>query len=419
MRRRQPAADLREESPTRFSISEVASRRIVLVLLVVAVSLCAIGVIGAVKAWDVPNEQVWGFRGFGFLAALVFALSGALLAYKRPQNPIGWLFTIAAVAFAGLSVADVYAGIPLIQGRDEGLIYPLAWFASWSWVTFMASIAFAVLLFPTGHLPSPRWRIPMRLMIVAFTLAAVSFAIGPGVLNNYPEHVTNRYALPPGPLADLLLTVGMIGLVVATAAAAAGVVIRFRSSQGLQRQQMKLFALAAAVMGLSFLLMPLAQFWLEALGDTLEVVSSLAMMSMPVAMTIAILRYRLYDIDVIINRALVYAALTALLAGAYLVLILLAQFLTRPIAADSDIAVAGSTLAVAALFRPLRARVQSFIDKRFYRRRYDAALTLDSFTTKLRDQVSLRAIQDDVVQVVSETVQPSSVSLVMLSEGGP
>lgn len=386
-------------------------RAAALALLLATTAICLASIPGLVDTWDVRNEGAWGFRGFGLPAAMIFALAGALLAFKRPENPVGWLFGAIGAAFALMTAGETYAVIPLIEGNDAGIRYQLAWLTSWGWVIFLGLIAFSILLFPSGHLPSRRWIPWARAMVVGFVLGALSFAVGPASLNNMPPRITNRYALPPGPAAETFVNIGMLLFMTALGAAAVGAIQRYRSSQGLQKQQMKLFAFAASAIAITMVMVVMTVMFAPRLGDAAEILSSIAMMSIPVAMTIAILRYRLYDIDVVMNRALVYGTLTGLLALAYLAIVVLLQTTLTPITQDSDVAVAGSTLAVAALFRPLRARVQSFIDQRFYRRRYDAVATVSAFSAQLRDEVDLDTLSSELVAVVASTMQPAHTSL--------
>jgi hypothetical protein len=194
--------------------------------------------------------------------------------------------------------------------------------------------------------------------------------------------------------------VGWLLLILSLIASATSLVLRFRRSHGIERQQIKWVAAASVVLVVSFLM------W-----EVWEGMAPLGILTMVVAAGIAILRYRLYDIDVVINRTLVYGALTATLALAYLGGVLLLQLALRPLTESSNLAIAGSTLGVAALFRPARARIQEVVDRRFYRRKYDAQRTLEAFSTRLRDQLDLGALHSELSAVVSETLQPAHVSL--------
>lgn len=386
-------------------------RTAAIALLVGTTAVCIATVPGIIDVWDVENEGEWGFRGFGLVASMIFALAGALLSFKRPENPVGWLFGAVAAAFAVITAGETYAVAPLIQGNDAGIRYQVAWFTSWGWIIFLGFVAFSILLFPSGHLPGPRWAGRARWISAGFAFGCISFAFAPGPLNNMPPRITNRYAVPAGGITEILVNAGMLAFIAALVTAAVGVVQRYRSAQGLQKQQMKLFAFAAASMALSMVLVVIVLLFFPSFGDAVELLASVAMMSIPVAMTVAILRYRLYEIDLIINRALVYAVLSGILVLVYLAGVVLLQHVLAPITADSDAAIAASTLAVAALFRPLRARVQSFIDRRFYRSKYDAADTLAEFAGRLRDQVDLDALSSELVAAAGATFQPAHVSL--------
>ncbi|MDP9069073.1 MAG: hypothetical protein M3N53_12115 [Actinomycetota bacterium] len=385
--------------------------RLALLSLVATTAICVALIPGVLESADVENEGAWAFTGFGPAAAMVFALAGALLGSKRPENPVGWLFCAVGLAFAVVTAGDVYAVVPLIQGSDNDLVYVAAWFSSWSWVIFLGLLSFAILLFPSGDLPGPRWRLRARLMWAGFAAGCLAFALAPGPLNNLPSHIQNRYALPDTAATDVFVSLGTVAFVGALLTAVAGTVQRYRRSRGLQRQQMKLFAFAAATMGVSLVLAAVSGPLPTAVGNFLEIFSSLAMVSIPVAMTVAILRYRLYDIDVIVNRTLVYGVLSAILAVGYLGTVVILQTVLEPLTRESDLAVAGSTLLVAALFRPLRAKVQGFIDQRFYRRRYDAAETVRTFASRLRERVDLEALTAELVGVVGATMQPAHASV--------
>jgi len=342
-----------------------------------------------------------------FISALALAFSGigALIARKHPRNAIGWTFLGVAVAVGLASLAGSYAR-RWVEGRQgsPALGEFAAWYGNISWVPFiLVPCTFVPLLFPDGRLLSPRWRWVAWSAAagIAGTFAAVGLT--PGPIDDFPQ-LMNPYAVQ-SPLLDPGTAIAALLLLIGIGGSCASLIVRFRRAHGERRQQIKWLALAAVVAGVTI---PVAaagyDLWGEAMANGARM---LAVLCLPLAAGVAILRYRLYDIDVVINRTLVYGALTATLGGAYLALVLLIGLAVG----QSDLAVATSTLAVAALFRPARARIQALVDRRFYRHRYDAARTLDGFVARLRDEVALDAVSADLRAVVVETVQPAQVSL--------
>ena len=293
------------------------------------------------------------------------------------------------------------------------------WLDDWIADVWIGLVAVAIpLLFPDGRLPSPRWRLLAWLAAGGFTLAVAGRALGDRVLETEaPGTVPNPYALP-GVAGDAAAALASAGLVLYGGASIIGIaalVARTRRSHGVERQQLKWFAYVGVL-----LLASLVVSAISLIGHDLYVVGvigwtsflALVTFGMPLAIGVAILRHRLYDIDVVINRTLVYGALTATLGATYLALVLLIGLTLG----TSNLAIAVSTLAVAALFRPARARIQAAVDHRFYRRRYDAARTLEAFGGRLRDEIDLDALQRELRGVVAETVQPAHVSLWLRSE---
>jgi hypothetical protein len=338
------------------------------------------------------------------LFVLAFATVGALVASRRPENPIGWILLGAGAAYVTGGVTVSAAG----SGGD-GWWYVLAeWVGSWVWMAGIGPVAtFALLLFPDGRLPSRRWRPVAWLAGAGLATVIAGLALAPGRFEDSSiENPLGLDALPwlPGPLAVL----GAVALIGALVGAIASLRARYRAAGRSQRQQLKWLILAAALVATGVAIsLPVEIAFGPSVANLTNAISTLTLAAVPVAMGIAILRHRLYDIDVVINRTLVYGALTATLAAAYLGLVL-------PIGlalGESGLATAVSTLAVAALFRPARARIQAVVDRRFYRRRYDAARTLEAFGGRLRDELDLEALGADLRGVVRETVQPAHVSL--------
>ena len=345
-------------------------------------------------------------------AAAIVAASGVLgvlVTSRHPRNPIGWLFCGVAVTGSLMSLSRGVAELWLDgKGVPDWIGETAAWYGDVSWIlVILPAATFLLLLFPDGRLPSPRWRAVAWCAGAGIGLLFVADSFDAGRLGDYPE-LSNPYGVD-SPVLDALAAIAALGLTVAIVGSPLSLVLRFRRAGRVQREQIKWLALAGAVAAVTFVI-ALAGYdlWGSEVADGAIMVSVLMI---PVAAGVAILRHRLYDIDVVINRTLVYGALTATLAAAYLGSVLLLQLALSPLTEESDLAIAGSTLAVAALFRPARTRIQNAVDRRFYRRRYDAARTLEAFGVRLRDQVDLEALGGELRGVVADTMQPAHVSL--------
>jgi hypothetical protein len=351
-----------------------------------------------------------------------FSVVGALIASHRPENPIGWLFCAAAL-FYGIEIAgEEYAIYALFTNPDSlPLGAELAWLTEWIWAPgFGIILVFLPLLFPDGHPPSRRWRGVAWLGGLSIGLICVLTSIvlwperGPALLQQLGgfggEVEEWRSAV-----SDWVLRLGGPMLLVAGLGAVISLFVRFRRARGDERQQIKWFASAAALT-LAWIIVAEQQS-----GEIVALSGLLVIASIPVATGIAILRYRLYDIDRIINRTLVYGPLTAALAAVYLGSVATAQTVFRALTGQEEqpqLAVVVSTLAIAALFHPLRRGIQTFMDRRFYRRKYDAAKTLEAFSAKLRDEPDLDRIAGELADVVRKTMQPSHCSLWLRPEKG-
>jgi hypothetical protein len=335
------------------------------------------------------------------LVVLGFAFVGALIAARHPGNAVGWIFGAGAVAFSLSGLAEAYA-IYTLFADPGGLLgggETSAWLSVWVWVLGgVPLITLFPLLFPNGRLLSSRWRPVIWAALAALVSLSVGIAFAPGTFDDLPG-VENPYGVGgvAGDLFSAMQQLGWVLLILSLIASATSLVLRFRRSRGVERLQIKWVAAAGVVLVACFLL------W-----EVWEGLAPLGIFAMVLAAGIAILRHRLYDIDVVINRTLVYGALTATLAATYVGLVLLLQLLLSP---GSDLAIAGSTLAVAALFRPARVRFQAVVDRRFYRRKYDAQRTLEGFAGHLRDEVELDSLSAALRTVVAETMEPAHVSL--------
>jgi len=350
----------------------------------------------------------------GGVSILAFATTGALVASRRPGNPIGWLLCLSAFAFAVLGVCGEISEYAVRERRsDLPVAQVVAWVGGWVWLLGVGPAAtFLLLLFPDGRLPSPRWRPVAWLAGGSLVVTLVAIALAPGRIENTP--VTNPVGVRGGEAVfGALVVFGFVLLFVSILVSCVSLVVRFRSAGREQRQQLKWIAYSLPLV----VVFVAASFWVEwtQSGDTaIEVSNTLAAVGLtvvPLAIGVAMLRSRLYDIDVVIKRTLVYGSLTSMLVATYLGTVLVFRLVLSPLTGESDLAVAGSTLAVAALFRPLRARIQSEVDRRFYRARYDASRTLEGFAGRLRDELDLEALGDDLRRAVRDTMQPAHVSL--------
>jgi hypothetical protein len=340
---------------------------------------------------------------------LVFAGAGLVIATRRPGHTIGWMFLGVGV-FAGLAkLSKVYAEYWIDTGAGpERVGQTAAAYAVIAWIPFiLVPATFLLLLFPDGHLLSRRWRPVAWCAAVGIAGVAVTEWLAPGPLEDYPT-IENPYGVEIE-LLDAVNSLTFLMLLGAILGSGTSLVLRFRRARGEQRQQMKWIVLAAAQAAVTIpAMLALHGVLADGVPDAVIILSVLAL---PVATVVAIVRYRLYDIDVVINRALVYGSLTTTLAGFYVGSVLLLQLALESLTQGSGLAVAASTLAVAALFRPVRIRIQSIVDRRFFRSRYDATQTIAAFGTTLRDEVDLSALTADLQAVVAETMRPAHVSL--------
>ncbi len=363
-----------------------------------------------------------------FVAIIVtFPVVGLAILARQPGNRVGWMLHGVGLAWAVSWLLDAYARLGLViePGSVPGPgVAAAVNEGSWTWGVIVMGF-YLVLLFPDGRLPSPRWRWFAWATGIAALVVQVVITLSPGELLEAPvEGMQNPIGLESfaGAL-DVLLVLSVPFFPVGLVAAAASLVLRFRRSRGIERAQVKWLAAAGAVVAAAYVATVVSTLGTELLaGDRgtyvpplavrlLEDTSVLTFGLLPWAIGAAILRYRLYDIDLVINRTLVYGSLTVALGSAYLASVLVLRVALDPLTSGSDLAVATSTLAAAALFRPLRARIQAAVDRRFYRARYDAARTLETFAVHLRDELDLESLQRDLRGIVHDTVQPTQVSL--------
>jgi hypothetical protein len=361
-----------------------------------------------------PNEQ----NGLTFLlllgAWLVTSSSvGVVIVWRRPGNPIGWILCAMGFLFASSLFSGLYAFRALISrpgSLPAGEV--AAWFSAWMPNPAYLLFLYLFLLFPDGRPLSHRWR---PLLWIVGIVVATSILVGafyPGPISGL-EPVRNPLGIEEA--REILVFASELLFYLFTAlllASAVSVYLRFRRGSGTERQQIKLLAYAAALLGVTALVGVVGDLLLGRPGWWFLLVIVAAFLGIPLSIGAAMLHYRLYEIDTLINRTLVYGALTMLLALVYFGGVTATQAIFRALTgSDSQLAVVVSTLAIAALFQPLRRRIQAFIDRRFYRRKYDARKTLEAFSAKLRDETDLEALDDDLIGVVRETMQPAHVSL--------
>ncbi len=370
----------------------------------------ALALVAVPATTETPIEIALAFAAF----AAAFVVVGALVVARQPGNTVGRLMLGIGVSLSVPVLAGQYAGHVLF-GSGDGLPAPLtmAWVTSWLYILAMGGIIQLLLVFPDGRYGRRRRWVALFAGTATVLLTAAQMVL-PGEMDGFPG-VANPWGIESAG-AELRAVVGVTSAAygLSFVLAVGLLLLRLRRARGTERQQLKWFAAAA-----TFFLLALLANELTGLGDgtwlgLLLVV--LGLLFLPSAIGLAVLRYRLYDVDLVINRALVYGSVTALLVGVYLGTVLVLRAVLDPLVGESQLAVAGSTLAVAALVRPVRARVQSVVDHRFYRRRYDARVTLAEFSGRLRDELDLETLGVDLRRVVQDTMAPAHVSLWLRSE---
>jgi FtsH-binding integral membrane protein len=335
-------------------------------------------------------------------------LLGGLLASRRPSNPYGWLWVAYGLGWAVVGFTNAYVTYVTASGTEVlGWAGLIAWVNGFAFVSLLGLTALILLLFPDGRPPSRRWRWLVWAIGVLVVVATIASALLPA---GEDDPIQNSLAAEGSikAVADAVANVGVTALFLAILVAAGSLLWRFRRARGLERQQLKWLAYGGAFLA-AYVALDLVSLTPAGLVDAL--IEALTFGALYVGVGMAVLRYRLYDIDRLINRTLVYGLLTALLglvyAGAVLVLGQLFGVGRDP----PSWAVAGATLAVAALFQPARRRIQAIVDRRFNRRRYDAARTVERFSARLRDEVDLNTLSAELLTVVNQTMQPTQSSL--------
>jgi hypothetical protein len=357
-----------------------------------------------------------------FVTFLAFPLVGALIASRHPKNPVGWICLAIGLFWMLIFLGDSIPGSGPYPVTIDALTQAI-------WIPPVGLLGiYLILLFPDGKLPSRRWRPLAWLSGVVMVLASLGITFSPGPLEGHPG-VRNPFGLEGAP--SWVVTAGIVILLMlplCMLASALSLVLRYRRSKGEEREQIKWIAFAASVVVIVYLIAMVGSLFFP-LGwgsagtplwlGLLQQAALASFTAVPIAVGFAVLKYRLYDIDIVINRTLVYGTLTITLVALYFGgIVVLQRVFVLLTGQQSTLAVVASTLAIAALFVPLRRRVQGFVDRRFYRRKYDARKTLEAFSAKLRDETDLEALNNDLVGVVRETMQPAHVSLWLRPDTG-
>ena len=373
------------------------------------------------------NANVTGFelaQAVSWVAVpVVFSMVGALILSRQPRNPIGWLLMCPAIVMV-IPVESYLNQFPTAPARPGFLLLLVLWFGQWSWTLLIFPILFIPVLFPTGSPPSPRWRwlIIAGLAMCAFLFFGATFAaeLGPisgGFAGAWTVPNPIGFISPDAfPLVPWLISLGTITLM-----GTVSLFVRYRRAATVERQQIKWLLFACGLFAIFYVSPSFSREEQSNFSDVMNtLLFLLAMPMIPVAIGIAILRYRLWDIDVIIRKTLVYAALTATLALVFFGGVALPQGVVGRITGtdDSPVAIVISTLLIAALFTPLRRRIQDFIDQRFYRQKYNAEQALDEFAEVTRSETNLEALTGKLVEVVNQTMQPDQVSVWLRPQGG-
>jgi hypothetical protein len=406
--------------------------------LSVAMFLATVPLFVLARSAPVPSGSSAGRTVIDLLVSvpfLAYPLVGALVASRRPENPIGWICLAFGLLWMLLGLFDYYSVYGLASPGSVPFPAAMAGLGQWLWVPTVGLLAiYLVLLFPDGRLPSRRWRPLAWLSGTIIVLVSVGSGLSPGPIAELGG-VRNPFGLEGQPWVVYATNALLVPFLACILASVVSLILRYRRSWGEERQQIKWIAFAASFVGLGFVGAMVSGliasvFAPEAWGDTVDgaplwfdllfTAVLLSFGGVPVAVGIAVMRYRLYDVDLLINRALVYGPLTATLAVMYVGSVVGLQTVLRTLTGqESTLAVVATTLAIAALFGPLRRRVQVLVDRRFYRRKYDAAKTLAAFNARLRDETDLEALSNDLVGVARGTVQPEHASLWLRPDAEP
>jgi hypothetical protein len=402
-------------------MSARAASQLAWALCALSLALTALSLLLLALNLSHPDVHLYNWWLENTAMAVSFSIVGAIIASRLPASPLGWLYCAAASIIAVAYLSAEYA-IYALLARPHSLPAgeALAWLASWAWILSIGCIVLSLLLFPNGRLAGKRWRWLAWLSVLLTIVGALWAALSPGAIANLGS-IRNPLGIEG--LARGYNPVQTIMPALLFVAAVSTLGLRLRRTRGIEHQQIKwpafilLVGAGGSILYDTAISEAIGLRWLEWVG---YVVVITALVGFPISIGIAIVRYRLYEIDIIINRALVYGSHTATLIVLYFGgIVVLQRVFVLLTGQQSTLAVVASTLLIAALFSPLRRTIQSFIDRRFYRRKYDARKTLEAFSAKLRDETDLEALNNDLVSVVRETMQPAHVSLWLRPDTAP
>ena len=388
----------------------------------IVLSIIIQSVVGLRARAPFPNPFVAVNMLLGGMVVGVFALLGVLIVTRQPQNVIGWLMVLPGLV--GIFPSESYIRSFSSAPAQPPLLLTLAlWFTYWGWLLLIFPILFIPVLFPTGRPLSRRWRwlivAGLALSVYFFLIASFQLRFAGGNIDPPMDwSIANPIGLLPDNFVETLLIPFAVGLILITILSFASIFVRYRSAGLVERQQIKWLLYACALFAIIYITRFIISDLPGIMNDFHQMIMNLTYLALPAAIAIAILRYRLWDIDVIIRRTLQYSLVTGLLALVYFGSVLLGQRLAGALTGrqESPLVVVISTLLIAALFNPLRVRVQAFIDRRFYRRKYDAIQTLAAFTQTARDETSLETLEPALLTAVRDSLQPEQAWLWLKKE---
>jgi hypothetical protein len=398
-------------SPITSSSSARAARWAASLSLAVTALLAVAGLVLLVLSFSTVQSSI-DLRGLRNVFAIETAVVGLIIVRRHPENAIGWLFCSLGLINGIESFVEEYA-VYTLYTHPGALPYGdyAAWLRQWIWIVAIAHGPFLFLLFPDGRYHSRGWRLVGWGVLIGALLSSLARALDPTRVVGFPTVAPPIGLHGVGGFLTIIRVIGPVVMLASAFVAAAGLVGRLRRSSGVERRQLQWFSIPGIPIYIYLSLALVRAVFDIDFSTVMKPLYIVTLLLFPVTSAISFLRYHLYDVSLIVNRTMVYAAVTAILGVTYTVSVVLLQRFLTPFTGGSNIAIAASTLLAAALFHPLRDRVQQLVDKRFYRRQYDQARTVEDFSRRLREQVDLDALSRELQTVVADTVQPRYVSL--------